>query len=1135
MPPSTAHHHTEWPMFLDISGPFLSLPVLLSAFPQGLDDFPSEEARSLRADYEYWKENANDPATHTAWVRLVLESMLGYSGPVLLAGQAIPGGLKAEFPEHEETLRPDLLLAEPGTHKPRLLIQVYPPGQSLEKGLQGSRWQASLATRMMELLHATEIRLGLVTNGEQWLLVDAPRGDTSGFTTWYAALWFDEPITLRALRSLLGARRFFGVPDAETLESLLARSAQDQQEITDQLGLQVRHAVEILIQSLDRADQDQGRRLLGADVPPSLLYEAALTVMMRLVFMLTAEERKLLPIDDDRYAAYYAVSTLREQLQTRADQDGEEVLERRYDAWSRLLAVFRAVYAGIHHQDLHSPAYGGGLFDPERYPFLEGRPQKQKNLTPAPSLNGKGKEGNPAPLPVNNRTVLHLLDALQMLQVSVPGGGAVEKRRLSFRALDVEQIGHVYEGLLDHMATRASEPVLGLKGAKRQEPEVALSALEKAASKGEGALLEWLHEQTGRSVSALKNALTGDLFKNSDGPGRLHSVCGDEVTYQRVLPFSGLLRVDDLSFPVVILAGSVYVTLGTTRRATGTHYTPRSLTEPVVQHTLEPLVYYGPAEGLPRAQWRLRSPWELLALKICDMAMGSGGFLVQVVRYLAERLVEAWALYGTGAGPAGEVEFSVFGQAAAALMPEDQLIYARRLVAERCIYGVDKNPLAVEIAKLSLWLITLSKDLPFTFLNHALKCGDSLVGASADEFLRWANRKKSAAMSLDQEVLREELEKSRRLRKQLESFVVRDVQDAARKEALLQEAEAAMEHIKRGADLLTGVKLLGLKPQETENLQLRLVDPYIAGELDGKIDSRKYMDAVQALAASHKESAFHWEFAFPEVFEKGGFNAFVGNPPFIGGKKISGVLSVNYLKYLKDAFNSTGATTDLCAYFFRQAGLLLKRSCSTFGLVATNTISQGDTRSEGLDILLKNGFEVFNAIKSQPWPGDASLEVSIVHIYNSMWNGEKILDSKVTTSSINSLLEENETEENKPDKLLINNNKAYMGTIILGEGFVLQSEERLKLLRINHHYSEVIVPYMNGDDLASRFDTSPSRWVINFGDMSLNEVTNKFPNLLELVRERVKPQRDKVKRDAYRERWWQFAEKCSAWFRNSGN
>ena len=111
---------------------------------------------------------------------------------------------------------------------------------------------------------------------------------------------------------------------------------------------------------------------------------------------------------------------------------------------------------------------------------------------------------------------------------------------------------------------------------------------------------------------------------------------------QRVRPFANLIREDSFDRPLVVLPGSIYVTAGTTRRSTGTHYTPPSLTEPIVQHTLEPLVYEGPAEGLPREQWKLKPPKAILDLKICDMAMGSGAFLVQACRYLAERLVEAW-------------------------------------------------------------------------------------------------------------------------------------------------------------------------------------------------------------------------------------------------------------------------------------------------------------------------------------------------------------------------------------------------------------------------------------------------------------------------------------------------------------
>jgi hypothetical protein len=195
-------------------------------------------------------------------------------------------------------------------------------------------------------------------------------------------------------------------------------------------------------------------------------------------------------------------------------------------------------------------------------------------------------------------------------------------------------------------------------------------------------------------------------------------------------------------YPVIVPTGSVYVTAGDDRRSSGTHYTPRSLTEPIVQYTLEPLVYTGPSEGLPREQWTLRLAKELLDLKICDMACGSGAFLVQACRYMADRLLEAWdAVQRANPGtvritPEGQLST---GQPGETLLPEDlreRQTVALRLVAQRCIYGVDKNPLAAEMAKLSLWLLTLAKDKPFEFLDHAIRCGDSLVGISDLEPLR---------------------------------------------------------------------------------------------------------------------------------------------------------------------------------------------------------------------------------------------------------------------------------------------------------------------------------------------------------------------------------------------------------------
>ena len=634
---SIARQHAEWMSLIEVSGPFLSMPVLLSVFPQGLekDEQEAELRRTLRMAYDEWADNQAgvrpEPAIHREWLRFVLANVLEMPQEMLAEGQALPPGLRAYMPEHGETLLPDMALLSPDDRQPRLLIKLYPAGQDLDKSIAGLHWKASPATRMMELLRRTGVRLGLVTNGERWMLVDAPPNETTGFASWYAALWLEEPITLRAFRSLLGVRRFFGVPDDETLEAMLTKSASNQQEVTDQLGYQVRRAVEMLVQSLDRIDKDRNRKLLR-NVSEADLYEAALTVMMRLVFLLSAEERGLLLLGELLYDRNYAVSTLQALLREQADLSGEEVLERRHDAWSRLLAIFRVVYGGVEHQDMRLPAYGGHLFDPDRYPFLEGRaPGTSWRETPA------------EPLAINNRTVLHLLEALQFLQVKVPGGGPTERRRLSFRALDIEQIGHVYEGLLDHTARRATTPVLGLFGSIANESEVALETLEELAAKSEQVLIDFLEEQTGRTLNAIKNALTISPMPKRFSRADLMAACDNNpALFERVLPFAGLLRTDTFDKPVVITADSVYVTQGSDRRTTGTHYTPRSLTEPIVQHTLDPLVYIGPAEGKPQEEWQLRPAAEILDLKVCDMAMGSGAFLVQVCRYLSEKLVEAW-------------------------------------------------------------------------------------------------------------------------------------------------------------------------------------------------------------------------------------------------------------------------------------------------------------------------------------------------------------------------------------------------------------------------------------------------------------------------------------------------------------
>jgi hypothetical protein len=1120
---SITRHHNEWLTLVPNSGPFLSLPVLTQVFPQGLDAHESDHARHLRMAFEEWDDNQSGrrPYTgiHRQWIKLVLAETLGFE-ETLAEGQAIPQTLKSEIAEYGETLRPDWIVNDPATKKARLLVQMYPRSQPITKPVQASRWKTSPDTRMMQLLHDSGTRLGLVTNGDHWMLVNAPKHETTGYASWYSNLWLEEQLTLRAFRTLLCADRFFSVPENETIEALLDRSAEDQQEVTDQLGYQVRKAVDVLIQALDKADQDHGRELL-ADVDEKVLYEAALTVMMRLVFLFCAEERELLLLGDDLYDKNYAVSTLREQLRATADQFGEEILGLRYDAWMRLLTSFRAVFAGAKHDRLKLPAYGGGLFHPDRFPFLEGR-----------RAGTCWKDTEATPLPVSNRTVLHLLEALQVLQVRMPGGGPAEARTLSFRSLDIEQIGHVYEGLLDHTAKRATESALGLQGTRDKEPEIPLADLEKLAAKGEKELLKFLKEETGRSESALKKGLTVEI--EDELASRFRTACQDSHLWKRVQSFAGLVRLDTMGYPVVITSGSVFVTAGTDRRSSGTHYTPKSLTEPIVQYTLEPLVYVGLAEGLPKEQWKLRSAKEMLDVKICDMACGSGAFLVQACRYLSARLLEAWdevqrAHPGTvRITPEGQPST---GQPGETLIPDDldeRQTYALRIVAQRCLYGVDKNPLAAEMAKLSLWLLTLAKDKPFEFLDHAIRCGDSLIGISNPDQLRKFNLEgKGEDNQLFLQFLDPKIKEAIELRRRLETMQANTVEDVQAQERLSQEAEETIERLKCAADLLVAAEFTpgsaADKRAARDDAAIKVAVHFHASDL------ATFQGEVQKDLKG--QPTFHWPLEFPEVMVgRGGFDAFVCNPPFMGGSKISGNLGGAYRNYLlKRIARGTKGNADLCAYCFLRASRLIKSS-GLFGFIATNTISQGDTREVGLESLVEGEWRIIRSEPNKKWPGSASLEVSTVWIHRGLWSGPVFLSS-AQVGGITPYLTPAASTSSKPSRLSANSGLAFSGTYILGTGFLVGADEYGKLIRSNPRNAEVLQQYLAGEDFNTRFDQSASRWVINFQDWPLSRkakpsysdpVAEDYPDCLRIVEERVKPEREKNNVASLRENWWVF-------------
>lgn len=1111
-------NHHDWLSLIEISGPFLAVPVLKESFPQGLEELDASKRKRLRQAYEEWREaleleDEQFAELHVAWIDEVLSRGLELDedgkGDVLKRAEWCAANLKANLPEHGVTLSPDLAVVdEQRANKPLLLIQTYAQHIDLDATLKQDGWAATPADRMVALCRSLGCRLGLVTNGERWMLVDAPVGAVTTFASWYARIWSQEPITLQAFVHLLGIRRFF-VDESEQLPALFDRSLKFQDEVTDALGEQVRRAVEVLIQTLDKADQDRDRELLH-DVKESELYEAALTVMMRLVFLLSAEERGLLLMGDERYEANYALSTLRMQLR----KESEEILERRWDAWSRLLAIFRAVFGGIEHENLRLPALGGSLFDPDRFPFLEGRAKGSNWRTDAAK-----------PLPIDNRTVLLLLEAIQQFQ----------GRTLSYRALDVEQIGYVYEGLLERTVKRTDEVTLELDATKSaKKPWVTLAELDSARLDGAAQLAALLKERTGSSAGRVRN----DLAKPVDDTlaDRLLTACqGDTRLRDRVKPYAHLLRTDPWGYPLVYPAGAFIVTTGSDRRETGTHYTPKSLTEAIVTETLTPVTYVGPAEGTPRDQWILKSPAELLDLKICDPAMGSGAFLVQACRWLSDRLVESWAQVedlGKIVSVDGEVLDAGVAKEPLPRDSEARTVIARRLIAERCLYGVDLNPLAVELAKLSIWLVTLAKGRPFGFLDHNLRCGDSLLGLyRLEQLTKFSMQPENKqTISLFASNIDAAVKDALALRKQLRETPIRDIRDVQYMERLDHEARQKIEHIEHIADAIIGEALVTGCSNKALDASMDSLSNWAAAYIEGDEEAGRKIIAQARKSLSFElpedkpiRKPFHWALEFPEVFEHGGFNSFIGNPPFLWALRISIRISVPFSHFLKWQWPHAKKNADLCSYFVLRAAELLKNSGS-MGFITTNSISEADTKETTLDYLRDKDLIIYNAQADVVWPGKANVRVSTVCFYNGNWSGRLMLNN-VEAPFISTSLEPYE-DTATPYPLRLSSQQCFKGSVPLGDGFFIDEHEANELILKNPNNSNVIFPFIIGQELNSSPTLSPGRRVIYFRDWSL-EKCRIFPDCLQILEERVKPERDKIipKNNMAKQRkelWWKF-------------
>ncbi|GAP96585.1 Eco57I restriction-modification methylase domain-containing protein [Leptolyngbya sp. NIES-2104] len=1109
--------HKEWLGFLQPVGLVVSPPALIKAqaiVNRNVVDLQQSLLSVISRDLQLVDDNR-------AWIfdfPAFTVNVLDWEPSDLVSGDDLKD-LKVALPDYGEILAPSYAVQDGEDWL--MLIQVIAPGASLDEvdtvHEKAGKWSASPEAKFERLLRETGVPIGILCNGTEVRLVYAPKGESSGHLTFpvQAMCEVSGRLILGALEMLLSAYRLFMAPVGRRLKDLLEESRKYQAEVSTTLANQVVDALWELLRGFQMADAATNGRLLGemATQNPQHIYGGLITTLMRLVFLLYAEDEGLMP-GDDLYQHNYAVSGLFERL--RADAGNyPDTIDQRYGAWAWLLSLFRLVYDGGGETPEYLPARHGQLFDPDEYAFLEGRSQGTQFTS--------GEPIEPPRIP--DGVVYRMLDRLLMLK----------GERLSYRSLDVEQIGSVYTGVAGYAVERAEGTSIAVRP---QHVVINLETLLAAKPSDRPKLLqEWAAcKVTGKALGDLKSAKTA---------ADLTAALGRKVSPRT---------------PNLLTAGALYLQPNDENRKTGSHYTPRVMTEPIVRTALRPVL-----EALgeqPTAE-------QILSLKVCDVAMGSGAFLVEACRQLADAVEVAWNRDGLPENlPEGE----------------EPLLFARRLVAQRCLYGVDKNLFAVNLAKLSLWLFTLSKHQPFTFLDHSLRWGDSLVGVPRKRIRKFRNEQ-FYQLTLDDHQRRlateaaEAAETARILdaRSEIQSSDTQTDADATQKFCRLRVFEDLLHSSRMAADLMVSAFFEGTtQKQRDERLQAFLAllkiydaegldvnpakegleaDAIIQAGLEGKTSKQRqqklqdyggkllayetgWANSEEVLQASNRlrnrkrgVTPFNWEYEFLEVFEREnpGFDCIIGNPPFAGKNTIINGNAENYLNWLKEEYPESHGNSDLVAYFFRQAFKLLKQG-GTLGLVATNTIAQGDTRSTGLRWICEQGGTIYNARKRVKWAGQAAVVVSVIHIYKGLYKEAKILDGKEVPFISAFLFPKG--GNNNPNTVLANADKSFVGSYVLGMGFTFDDTnedatsiaEMHRLIEEAPRNQERIFPYIGGEEVNSNPNHAHHRYIINFFDMSEEEAW-EYPDLMQIVKEKVKPERDLQKRDALRIRWWQYAEK----------
>ncbi len=868
---------------------------------------------------------------------------------------------------------------------------------------------------------------GILTNGWQWRLYHTR---TAHKLEVFYEVDLPELLESNNVDAFLYFYTFFRRsafdPGPLSLEYILTASTEYAQGVSDSLRQQVYDALRYVAQGfLDYTDN----HLTPTPETNKLIYDNSLILLYRVLFILYAEARDLLPLQDNtRYRRVYSLDAIKKDVVSEL-QEGL-ILPNSGLTWTRLKELFKIINLGS--PPLTVTTFNGGLFDPERHPFLE-----------------KYIAGD-----------LNLCRAIDKL-------ARVNHQFVDYRDLAERHLGTIYEGLLEYTLHVAVEPMVELRSSSK------------------------------------------------------------------IVPAQGVSKKDIVA---EFRPGEVYlVTDRGERKLTGSYYTPDYIVKYMVDEALRPVL----DEAVRDAHTDAERIQAVLAINVLDPSMGSGHFPVEATEYIARYLVEL----GVQPEETGEAD----------------LTYWKRRVAQQCIYGVDLNPLAVELAKLSLWLATAAKDRPLSFLDHHLRTGNALIGSWLSEV--------AAGQHPQAKQARKRAKQAEEAQKEAGQLVLSLLDDEFRQDtSSALDSIAAIEHN-------PGTSIEDVKAQEDayEELRKRFIEKYLhlanlgsalyynleeigsdvwrplADYAIGRVvehpqtqQFENWLDAATMLAG--RKHFFHWELEFPNIFfdsqgqplgERAGFDVVIGNPPYVRQEQLSADKP-----FFQEHYEVYHSVADLFVYFFAQ-GLRLLRKDGRLVYISSNTwlyanygtpLRQYLRTQTTIETIIDLGNNRVFADAPDLTPAiQVVRKTSPTNVYTAQAaifaRGERVttfreqLDKKLFALTIHDQLDTGWQLTGDAQRVLLAKLIAtgkplgevieehlYRGVVTgLNEAFIIDQTTRDRLVKDDPACAAIIKPVLRGEDLRPWYQENEGHWLI-FARRGIE--INDYPTIrahLEQFREQLEP------------------------------